>query len=127
MRVFLRYKSIIRFFSRYNQLKVKFKFLVEQETFIPIGNWSQSIPKDILINKLLDPALNIVRTQRNIDAIKWVAAQTNSKLLILEHVVEDVDSRQFDNVKARDGIHGGAKWHKHILHQFKNKLKEDIC
>ena len=101
--------------------------LVEQETFIPIGNWSQSIPKDILINKLLDPALNIVRTQRNIDAIKWVAAQTNSKLLILEHIVEDVDSRQFDNVKARDGIHGGAKWHKHILHQFKNKLKEDIC
>lgn len=101
--------------------------LVQQETFVPVGNWTESIPQDILIDKLLDPALNIVRTQRNIDAIKWIASQTNSKLLILEHVVEDTNSKQFDNIKARDGIHGGPKWHKHILHQFKNKLEEIGC
>ena len=102
--------------------------LVQQETFVPVGNWTESIPQDVLINNLLDPALNVVRTQRNIDAIKWIASQTNSKLLIIEHgwqrIAEDTNSKQFDNIKARDGIHGGAKWHKHILHQFNNKLKE---
>ena len=71
--------------------------------------------KEILLH-MLSPEVQEVRVDRNLTAIKYIAQQNESKLIILPYTLG------YD--KARDGAHGGIEWNRTMADEFIGKINE---
>ena len=82
-----------------------------------IGHWSkkQEWLSDEMLVSLLDDTLNEVRVDRNTAAIKHIANETDSKLIVLPYTGK-VDL-------ARDNIHGGKNFHKNMAKNFLDRIQ----
>lgn len=92
--------------------------LVKKNNWRNVGHWSENdddLKPEFLV-ELLDPTLNEVRTDRNIAAVKHVAHETLSKIIILPY------HSRLKNDFARDNMHAGPKWHKEIAKAFEEKI-----
>ena len=83
-----------------------------------IGHWST---KDVWLSdeylvSLLDDTLNEVRVDRNLAAIKWIAQETDSKVIVLPYA----GKRDF----ARDNMHGGKNFHKNMAKLFLEEINK---
>lgn len=71
--------------------------------------------KEIILH-MLSPEVQEVRVDRNLAAIKYIAQQNESKLIIIRN------NLGYD--KARDGAHGGIEWNRKIADEFIGKINE---
>ena len=97
-----------------------------QKLWHSIGPWSFNNPtlSDELVYSLLDDNLAQVNIDRNLAAIKYIAQETDSKILILR--TTDFPHIGFGNKfsKARDQAHPGFIPHMNIANHFLERLKE---
>jgi len=71
--------------------------------------------------QIFEDEIYTVNTQKNINAIKHIAHETNSRFYL-------VDSEGFltkDQIKARDGVHPGPVWHDEIKEMVINEISRD--
>jgi len=90
--------------------------LCEENEWRNIGHWSEGIIEPDLLSNLLDPTLNEVRTDRNVAAVKHIAQETLSRIIVLPY------HARLKNDFARDNMHAGAEWHKAIAEAFEKKI-----
>jgi len=93
-----------------------------QKIWYSIGPWSFIKGLHLteqLLHDLLDDNLCQVNTDRNLAAIKYIAQETDSKILILS----DLKCLQ-PEVNARDQAHPGFITHMNIANHFLERLKE---
>lgn len=83
-----------------------------------IGHWSlkDEWMTDELLVGLLDDTLNEVRVDRNTAAIKHIANETDSKVIVLPYQAK-VDL-------ARDNMHGGKNFHKNMAELFLKEINK---
>lgn len=94
--------------------------LISDNKWANIGKWSAklySITDEMLV-KLLDPILTEVRVDRNTAAIKWVAQETDSTLIIIDYTSVKIKENQL----GRDNKHPGEQWHKAIAEAFHDRI-----
>ena len=86
--------------------------------WLNIGHWSTKVKwlSDEMLVSLLDDTLNEVRVDRNTAAIKHIANETDSKLIILPYT-EKIDL-------ARDNLHGGKNTHKNMAKNFLEEINK---
>jgi len=71
--------------------------------------------------QIFEDELYTVNTQKNINAIKHIAHETNSRFYLVDP--EGVLTK--DQIKARDGVHPGPVWHDEIKEMFINEISRD--
>ena len=85
--------------------------------WLNVGHWAKKDEwlSDEMLVSLLDDTLNEVRVDRNTAAIKHIANETDSKLIVLPYTGK-VDL-------ARDNIHGGKNFHKNMAKNFLDRIQ----
>jgi hypothetical protein len=71
---------------------------------------------------MLSPEIQEVRVDRNMAAIKYIAQQNESRLIILPWTTVAGNSYDF----ARDNSHGGFKWNRAMADDYIGKINEYI-
>lgn len=95
--------------------------MISDNKWVNIGNWVEKrrdIPAEFIV-KLLDPLLTEVRVDRNVAAIKWIAQETASTLIIIDF---NSIKESPDNLRARDNKHPGEYWHEQVAEEFYDKI-----
>ena len=93
--------------------------IVDQNgNWMNIGHWSTKDEwlSDEYLVSLLDDTLNEVRVDRNLAAIKWIAQETDSKVIVLPYA----GKRDF----GRDNMHGGKNFHKNMAKLFLEEINK---
>jgi len=85
--------------------------------WLNIGHWStrEEWLSDEMLVSLLDDTLNEVRVDRNTAAIKHIANETDSQLIVLPYTGKE----DF----ARDNMHGGKNFHKNMAKNFLKRIQ----
>ena len=94
--------------------------MISDNKWANIGKWSAKVYNitDEMLVKLLDPTLTEVRVDRNTAAIKWVAQETDSTLIIIDYTSVKIKEDQL----GRDNKHPGEQWHKAIAEAFYDRI-----
>lgn len=71
--------------------------------------------------QLFEDEIYTVSTQKNINAIKHIAHETNSRF----HLFDTEGWLSKDQIKARDGIHPGPVWHDEVKEMVINEISRD--
>jgi len=96
--------------------------LLKDDRWLNIGHWSvvkNKMPEELL-TQLLDPTLGQVRIDRNTAAIKWIAQETDSTLIVIDSAIDTgLESRLY---RARDNKHPGEQWNQKIAEEFYDRI-----
>lgn len=99
--------------------------LMQKEAWVNIGVWSAEtgqIDPEVL-TQVLDPILSKVRIDRNTAAIKWIAQETDSTLIIVDSA-RFIPSLVSAAHKGRDNKHPGEVWNKQIAEEFYDRIMD---
>ena len=76
-----------------------------------------------VLTQILDPILGKVRVDRNTSAIKWIAQETDSTLIIADSA-RFIPSLVSAAHKGRDNKHPGEVWNKEIAEEFYDRIMD---
>lgn len=95
--------------------------IIRKGGWLNVGHWTPTddyLSEELLLD-LIDTTLNEVRTDRNIAAIKYIAQQTESKLVIVPY------HSSFKGDYGRDFMHAGQEWHKATAAEFEKRINRE--
>lgn len=76
---------------------------------------------ELFAHQLFEDEIYTIQTQKNINAIKHIAHETNSRF----HLFDTEGNLTRDHIKARDSIHPGPVWHDEIKEMVINEISRD--
>jgi len=96
--------------------------------WLNMGWWSVASDRKLsddtkeFILHMLSPEVQEVRKDRNISAIKYIAQENDSRLIILPWITGATGPLDV----ARDGVHGGIEWNRAMADEFIGKINDYI-